>query len=591
MTMNPARPWTRFYHPSTPPDLGPPKYPHMAAAIREASATFAKQTAFTLGLPNGSQGGITFEETDRLSDELAVYLREVAGFKAGDRVAIQMPNCLAYPIAVFGVLKAGLVMVNTNPLYTPAEMVHQFTDSGAVGLIAIDLFATKVAEVLPKTSIKTVLVVSISDLLPLAKRMLIKAVQKYVKKMIPPITFTHTAFSRALAQGADRIAAGADPTLYAHALDVNSIAALQYTGGTTGVAKGAILTHGNLVANTVQGLGMWKPFLRIGDEVMLTALPLYHIFAFTANLMLMYLAGGRNILAPSPRPLANLKTVMLNEPVTWFTGVNTLFAGLMHEPWFKAKQTWSLRGSVAGGMALVPVIGERWEAMTKTPIYQGYGLTETSPIATLNPFNRPKREAIGVPVPGTDVRLVDADGKDVAAGEPGELLVKWPQVMKGYWQRPDETARVLRDGWLATGDIAKMDPDGYIQIVDRKKDMILVSGFNVYPNEVEAVIATHPGVADTAVVGVPDDECGEIVVAFVTPKVESVTEDAIRQHCKQSLTNYKVPRLVVFKKDLPKSNVGKVLRKDLRDEAQQAYLQRKAQPGSGGREPGSVTRG
>ena len=573
--MNPARPWTRFYHPSTPPDLGPPKYPHMAAAIREASATYAKKPAFTLGLPNGSQGGITFEETDRLSDELAVYLREVAGFKAGDRVAIQMPNCLAYPVAVFGVLKAGLVMVNTNPLYTTAEMVHQFTDSGAVGLIAIDLFGTKVAEVLPKTSIKTVIVVSISDLLPPLKRLLIKAVQKYVKKMIPPITFTHVTFASALSAGRDRIAAGIDPKLYAQALDLNSVAALQYTGGTTGVAKGATLTHGNLVANTIQGLEMWKPYLKIGDEVMMTALPLYHIFAFTANLMIFYLAGGRNVLVPSPRPLSNLKTVMLNEPITWMTGVNTLFAGLMHESWFKEKQGWLLRGSVAGGMALVPVIGERWEAMTKTPIYQGYGLTETSPVATLNPFNRPKREAIGVPVPGTDVRLVDNDGRDVPRGQPGELWIKGPQVMKGYWQRPDETARVLRDGWLATGDVATMDEDGYIQIVDRKKDMILVSGFNVYPNEVEAVLSTHPGIGDNAVVGVPDDECGEIVVAFVTPKDESLTEDAVRQHCKQSLTGYKVPRIVIFKKDLPKTNVGKVLRKDLRDAAQQTYLARK----------------
>ena len=571
---NPLRPWTRFYHPSTPADLGPPKYPHMAAAIRDASAQYARKPAFDLGLPNGTQGGITFEETDRLSDQLAVYLREVAGFKAGDRVAIQMPNCLAYPIAVFGILKAGLVMVNTNPLYTTTEMVHQFTDSGAVGLIVIDLFAPKVAEVLPKTSIKTVLVVSISDLLPPLKRLLVYAVQKYVKKMIPPITFTHLAFTRALSAGADRMAAGADPKVYAQSLDLNSVAALQYTGGTTGVAKGATLTHGNLVANTVQGLEMWKPFLRFGDEVMLTALPLYHIFAFTANLMIFYLAGGRNILVPSPRPLSNLKAVMLNEPVTWFTGVNTLFAGLMHEQWFKDKPSWSLRGSVAGGMALVPVIGERWEAVTRTPIYQGYGLTETSPVATLNPFNRPKLAAIGVPIPGTDVRLVDNDGNDVAPGEPGELLVKGPQVMKGYWQRPDETARVLRDGWLATGDIARMDEDGYFHIVDRKKDMILVSGFNVYPNEVEAVIAAHPGVQDTAVVGVPDDECGEIVVAFVTPKDASVTEEAIRQHCKQSLTNYKVPRIVVMKNDLPKSNVGKVLRKDLRDEAQQAYLAR-----------------
>ena len=578
---SPARPWTRFYPPGTAQDLGPLKYPHMPAAIRDASATYAKQAAFTLALPNGAQGSITFEETDRLSDQFAVYLREVAGFKAGDRVAIQMPNCLAYPIAVFGTLKAGLVMANTNPLYTTAEMIHQFTDSGAVGLIAIDLFATKVAEVLPKTSIRTVVVVGISDLLPPFKRLLISAVQKYVKKMVPPITFPHTTMRSALAQGAERIAAGADPKLYAEALNHNSVAALQYTGGTTGVAKGATLTHGNLVANTIQGLEMWKPFLRFGNEVMLTALPLYHIFAFTANLMIFYLAGGRNLLVPSPRPLSNLKTVMLSEPITWFTGVNTLFAGLMHETWFKEKTNWTLRGSVAGGMALVPVIGERWEAMTKTPIYQGYGLTETSPVATLNPFDRPKREAIGVPVPGTDVRFIDNDGRDVAMGEVGELWVKGPQVMQGYWQRPDETAKVLRDGWLATGDIAKMDADGYIQIVDRKKDMILVSGFNVYPNEVEAVIATHPGVADTAVVGVPDDECGEIVVAFVTKKKDqALTEEDVRQHCKLSMTGYKVPRIVVFKDDLPKSNVGKVLRKDLRDDAQQAYLKRRAEPGS-----------
>ena len=572
---NPNRPWTRFYHPSTAQDLGPLKWPHMPAAIRDAAATYASQTAFTLGLPNGSQGGITYAEVDRLSDQFAVYLREVAGFKAGDRVAIQMPNCLAYPIAVFGALKAGLIMVNTNPLYTPAEMVHQFADSGATGLIAIDLFATKVAEVLPKTAIKTVIVVSIADLLSPLKRLVIRAVQKYVKKMLPPITFTYITFPRALAVGADRIAAGADPKLYAESLDHHSIAALQYTGGTTGVAKGAALTHGNLVANTIQSLEMWKPFLRLGEEVMLTALPLYHIFAFTANLMIFFMAGGRNVLVPSPRPLSNLKTVMLTEPVTWFTGVNTLFAGLMHEPWFKQHTNWQLRGSVAGGMALVPVIGERWEAMTKTPIYQGYGLTETSPVATLNPFHRPKRAAIGVPVPGTDVKFVNAEGQTVPFGEVGELFIKGPQVMQGYWQRPDETARSLSDGWLATGDIAQMDDEGYLEIVDRKKDMILVSGFNVYPNEVEATIAEHPGVIDTAVVGVPDDETGEIVVAFVTKKDQALTEDEVRQHCRKTLTAYKVPRIVVFRDDLPKTNVGKVLRKDLRDEALRVFLERR----------------
>jgi long-chain acyl-CoA synthetase len=569
---NPARPWTRFYHPLTAPDVVASRWPHLAAAVREAAATYSTRTAFTLALPNGSQGGLTFAEVDRLSDQFAVYLREVAGFKAGDCVALQMPNCLAYPIAVFGTLKAGLVMVNTNPLYTVPEMVHQFADSGAVGLIAIDIFAPKVQEALPKTSIKTVVIVSVSDLLPTMRRLLVRAVQKYVKKMIPRITFAHTTFASALSQGAERIRSGADPLLYASLLNASSVAALQYTGGTTGVAKGAVLTHGNLGANVVQSLEMWKPLLRFGEEVILTALPLYHIFAFTANLMLFFVSGGRNVLVPSPRPLSNLKAPMTAEPITWLTGVNTLFAGLMHEPWFQQHQGWELRGTIAGGMALAPVIGDRWEEMTKTPIFQGYGLTETSPVATLNPFHRSKRASIGVPLPGTDVRLVDEAGHDVPAGEAGELWIKGPQVMEGYWQRPDETARALRDGWLASGDIATIDDEGYVFIVDRKKDMILVSGFNVYPNEVEAVLATHPSVGDVAVVGVPDDEHGEIVVAYVVRKDPALTAEALRQHCQQSLTKYKVPNRFVFRDDLPKSPVGKVLRKDLRDDALKAHL-------------------
>jgi long-chain acyl-CoA synthetase len=300
---------------------------------------------------------------------------------------------------------------------------------------------------------------------------------------------------------------------------------------------------------------------------MLTALPLYHIFAFTANLMLFFVTGGRDILVPSPRPLTNLRTVVDTEPITWFTGVNTLFAGLMHEPWFAQRPSFTFRGSVAGGMALVPAVGERWEQVTRTPIYQGYGLTETSPVVTLNPFHRVKRASIGVPLPGTDVRIVDDEGRDVPTGEAGELIVKGPQVMAGYWQRPDETARAIRDGWLYTGDVAQMDDEGYVFIVDRKKDMILVSGFNVYPNEVESVIATHPGVQDCAVVGVPDEDTGEWVVAYVIRKDRGVTVDMIRDHCRQSLTGYKVPKLVIFRDELPKSPVGKVLRKDLREDA------------------------
>jgi long-chain acyl-CoA synthetase len=566
-----GRPWLRFYHEHTAQDLPPLTWPHLPAFIREAARTYADQPAFTLYLPNGTQGTLRYGDIDRLSDDFAIYLREVAGFQPGDRIALQMPNCLAYPVAVFGCLKAGLVMVNTNPLYTAAEMTHQFNDSGAVGLIAIDVFGNRVAEVLPHTKIRHVVLVSIPDLLPPLKRFVVRTVQKYVKKMIPPIGFAHITFPDALQQGAAKAAAGSSTEAYAASLSHASIAALQYTGGTTGVSKGAVLTHRNLLANVVGSLEAWKPYLTYGQEVMLTALPLYHIFAFTANLMIFFAVGGRNILVPSPRPFTNLKLVMEREPITWFTGINTLFVALMNEPWFQAKQDWQLKGTVAGGMALVPAVGERWQQMTKTPVYQGYGLTETSPVVTLVPFHRNRMASIGVPIPGTDVRLVDDSGADVALGQPGELIVRGPQVMDGYWQRPDETAQVLRDGWLYTGDIATMDEDGYFQIVDRKKDMILVSGFNVYPNEVEAVLAEHPGVAEVCVLGTPDPLCGEAVVAFVVRRDPTITGEQLRLHAKTQLTNYKVPRTFVFRDELPKSNVGKILRKDLKGAAADAH--------------------
>ncbi|MGE0814850.1 MAG: AMP-binding protein [Vicinamibacterales bacterium] len=565
MTDLAARPWTRFYAPETAPDLPPPAWPTVAALVRDAAARHASREAFTLLLPDGTRGSLTFAEADRLSDAFAVYLREVAGFSAGDRIAVQMPNCLAYPIVVFGALKAGLVTVNTNPLYTAPEMEHQFADSGATGLVVIDLFADRVSQVLPKTGIKTVVVVTVADLLPLLTRTLVRVVQRYVKKQVPPAAFRYTTFHAALAAGRRRIGAGADPRLYLDGVSSDRVASLQYTGGTTGVSKGAMLTEANLVANITQSIEVWKPGVVEGHETVVTALPLYHIFAFTANLMVFFAFGGRNILIPSPRPLANLKQALTTEGATWFTGVNTLFAGLMHEPWFREHTGFTLKGTVAGGMALVPAVADRWEAMTRTPIYQGYGLTETSPVVSLVPFHRNKRDSIGAPVPGTDIRIVDPDGQDVPAGQPGELLVKGPQVMAGYWQRPDETARVLRGGWLATGDIATVDEDGYVYIVDRKKDMILVSGFNVYPNEVEAVIAAHPGVAEVAVIGTPDAASGETVCAFVVRRDQALTEEALRDHCRQSLTAYKVPRVVRFRDELPKSPVGKVLRKDLRD--------------------------
>jgi long-chain acyl-CoA synthetase len=565
------RPWLRFYHDRTAPDLPAVEWPHLPALIREAVATYRDKAAFTLYLPNGTQGTITYGEADRLSDQFAVYLREVARFEPGDRVALQMPNCLAYPIAVFGCLKAGLVMVNTNPLYTAAEMSHQFVDSGAVGLIAIDIFATKVAEVLPRTSIRQVVLVGVSDLLPPLSRLIVRAVQKYVKKMIPPAHFAHVTFSEALAQGKARMAAGASAEKYAATLTHDTAAALQYTGGTTGVSKGAVLTHRNLLANVAASLEAWKPHLHFGAEVLMTALPMYHIFAFTANLMLFFAVGGRNILIPNPRPFTNMKLAFEREPVTWLTGINTLFIALMNEPWFQAKRDWMLHGTVAGGMALAPAVADRWQRMTNTPMYQGYGLTETSPVVTLMPFHRPKVGSIGVPVPGTDVRLVDDSGLDVPTGQAGELIVRGPQVMQGYWRRPDETANVLKDGWMYTGDVATMDDDGYFYIVDRKKDMILVSGFNVYPNEVEAVLAEHPAVAEVCVIGAPDPLCGEAVVAFIVRKDPALTAEQIRLHAKASLTNYKIPKTVVFCEELPKSNVGKILRKDLKDAAARAH--------------------
>ena len=564
MTTLASRPWTRYYAPETSQDLAPLAWPTVAALVRDASRKYASNRAFSLLLPNGTTGHLTFAEVDALSDAFAVYLREVAGFGAGDRLAVQMPNCLAYPVVTFGAMRAALVTVNTNPLYTAPEMEHQFADSGATGLVVIDLFADKVAQVLPKTAIRTVIVVTIADLLPWLSRTVVRTVQRHVKKQVPPISFPHVTFDQAVAAGRRRLTSGADPDVYLEGAGHDRVATLQYTGGTTGVSKGAVLSEGNLLANIAQCIEVWKPGVLEGQETVITALPLYHIFAFTANLMVFYAFGGRNILIPSPRPLANLTQALTAEGATWLTGVNTLFAGLMHEAWFQHHSGFTLKGTVAGGMALVPAVAERWEAMTRTPIYQGYGLTETSPVVSLVPFHRNKRDSIGVPVPGTDVRVVDAEGRDVALGQPGELLVRGPQVMQGYWQRPDETARVLKDGWLATGDVATIDDDGYVYIVDRKKDMILVSGFNVYPNEVEAVLAAHPGVAEVAVIGVPDESSGEAVCAFVVRKDPALTDTDLRDHCRKSLTPYKVPRVVIFRPDLPKSPVGKVLRKDLR---------------------------
>jgi long-chain acyl-CoA synthetase len=559
------RPWLDHYPPDTPKEIADNGFRNMPEMLRAAAARHDDAIAFTQCMPNGMNGSLRFGEVDRLSDEFAAYLRDVLGLEAGDRVAVQMPNCLSYPIVTFGVLKAGCVLVNTNPLYTPSEMTHQFADSGARALVIIDMFADRLPEVLPKTAIETVVTVKVSEFFPALIGQVVRLVQKYWNRSLPDIQVDHTLFREALAAGRERAGDGGSLDRYLAEIDRDSLAALQYTGGTTGVSKGAMLSHGNLLANTQQMLGVAGSHIRPGEEVVLTALPLYHIFAFTVNLLGFYEMGGRNILIPSPRPPSNLKRAFENYRVTWLSGVNTLFNALLNERWFVEHPPRHLQASVAGGMALHGNVAARWLEVTGTPVVEGYGLTESAPVLTFNPLGGQAKEgSIGIPVPSTDLRLVDDDGQPTAPGEPGEIVARGPQVMLGYWQRPEDTEKTLAGGWLHTGDIGTMDEDGYFRIVDRKKDMILVSGFNVYPNEVEEVIANHADVQEAAVIGVPDEKMGEAVRAFVVAQNPGLTEEEVIRHTREHLAAYKVPRSVEFRDDLPKSLIGKILRKDLR---------------------------
>jgi long-chain acyl-CoA synthetase len=509
-------------------------------------------------------GSLTYAQIDLLSDKFAAYLREVVGLNAGDRVAVQMPNCLSYPIVAFGIFKAGCVLVNTNPLYTASEMVHQFSDSGAKALVVIDMFADRLPEVLPKTQIKTVVTVKLSEYFPAVVHGVIRVTQKYWSRTIPKVAVEHTAFSAAIQAGAKALDSS-KLAGYVASVDTSSVAALQYTGGTTGVSKGAMLSHGNLVANTMQLISMCGNYMRPGKEIVVTALPLYHIFAFTINLLGFWHIGGKNLLVPSPRPPSNLRRVFENYKVTWMTGVNTLFNALLNERWFTDSPPKHLRASAAGGMALHESVSASWREVTGTPIVEGYGLTESSPVITFNPLGgQGKDGTIGIPVPSTDVKCVKEDGTEASVGEPGELWAHGPQIMLGYWQRPDETAGALENGWLKTGDIATRDSDGYFTIVDRKKDMILVSGFNVYPNEVEEQIAAVPGVLEVGVIGVPDERSGEKVKAFIVSGLTRPSEADIIAHCREHLAGYKVPGSIAFVDELPKSPIGKILRRELR---------------------------
>ncbi len=563
-----TQPWTAAYGQAIQQDLPPLKHQHLAELVAASSARFAKQPAFTTCMPNGMNATLSYEQVQQHADNFAVYLREVVGLQAGARVALQTPNCLAYPVVAFGVLRAGCVLVNTNPLYTPTEMEHQLRDSGAEVLVVVDMFADKVEAIRQRTSLRKVVVCEVSQFFPAIPRGVIRLVQKWWNQTLPPIATAHQSLKLALAEGeAARLKSKVDVAAYTRGLGADTLAALQYTGGTTGVSKAAMLSHGNLLVNIEQAMAMGRSHIAEGKEVVLTALPLYHIFAFNFNLLCFHVAGAHNILAPNPRPIQNLQRAFDNYPITWISGVNTLFNALLNEEWFSAFPPKHLKAAVAGGAALQHAIAVRWEQMTGTRIAEGFGLTECAPVVSFNPLSgRHKADSIGIPVPGAQVRLVDDDGVCVPVGTAGELIVKGPQVMAGYWNSPDETAKVLKHGWLYTGDVAEMDADGYFKIVDRKKDMILVSGFNVYPNEVENAIASMDEVLEVGVIGVPDAKTGEAVRAYVVPLTEGLTAEAVLAHCRKVLTDYKLPKGIEIRHELPKTPVGKILRKNLKSE-------------------------
>ena len=566
----PPRPWLASYGASIPHDLPEPRYRSLAELVHRACQDNARRTAITCVVPNGMNGSLSYARIGEMSDAFAAFLRHDCGLRTGDRVAVQLPNGLAYPVVAFGVFKAGCVLVNTNPLYTPNEMIHQFNDAGVRALVIVDMFADKLAEVVPKTGIQTVILAGVPEFFPKVPEVVVRAVQKVWNKVLPPVPRLEVPLLRLkVALGKGR-AHQADVRAIWAATGPDDLALLQYTGGTTGVAKGAMLTHGNLLTNLDQVKAVSGGMLARDDQVM-TALPLYHIFAFTVNLMTFFELGARNIVIPSPRPVQNLQRALENYPITCITGVNTLFNGLMNEEWFTAYPPRHLRAALAGGTALHEAVATRWRGLTGTQIAEGYGLTETSPVVSFNPLDdRARPGSIGIPVPGCDVLVVDDDGKPLPDGEPGELIVRGSQVMRGYWQRPEETAATIRNGWLSTGDVAVMDAGGFLRLVDRKKDLVIVSGFNVYPNEVEAALAKLDGVLEAAVVAIPDARTGEAVRAYVVRNPDhpgDLTKEDIQRHCRALLSDYKVPKSIVFRDALPKSPIGKILRKDLKAEA------------------------
>lgn len=512
---------------------------------------------------------MTFAELDRLSAQFAAFLQQHCGLKKGDRVALMMPNLLQYPVALFGVLRAGLTVVNVNPLYTARELEHQLQDSGAIAIVIVENFAHTLQAALHespnaalKKQIKTVVTTQIGDFLPAPKRWVMNAVIRYVKKLIPPWQLDHALSFR------EALALGTQAHFERPIVTTEDLAFLQYTGGTTGVSKGAMLTHGNILANLEQALQWIKSCLRPGQEQVITALPLYHIFCLTVNCLLFMKIGGHNILITNPRDMPGFIKTLRAYRFSVVTGVNTLFNGLLNTAGFSQLDFSHARLFLGGGTAVQRAVAERWRQVTGMPIVEAYGLTECSPGVSVNPTNSEFNNSIGLPLPSTEISIRDENFNELSIGQEGELCVRGPQVMRGYWQRPQETAEVLTaDGWLKTGDIAVVDDKGFIRITDRKKDMVLVSGFNVYPNEVEGVVAMLPGILECAVVGVKDEHSGEAVKLVVVKKDPNLTEAQIHAHCKENLTGYKRPKLIEFRNELPKSPVGKVLRRMLRDAA------------------------
>jgi long-chain acyl-CoA synthetase len=548
--------WLKHYPKGVPAEINVNEYASLRDVFDESVAKYATRPAYTC---MGKM--ITYGELDTLSTAFAAWL-QAKGCRKGARVALMMPNILQYPICLFGTLRAGCTVVNVNPLYTARELEHQLNDSGAEVIVVVENFARTVQEVVTKTKVRHVIVTSIGELLGF-KGLIVDFVLRHVKKMVP-------AWSLPGSMGlSDALSEGRRKTFERVPLSHDDLAFLQYTGGTTGVAKGAMLLHRNIVANLLQARAWVKPFLNAeGREIIITPLPLYHIFSLTANCLTFMTLGAENVLIPNPRDIPGLVKEMSRHKFTTFTGVNTLFNALVNNQDFAKLDFSTLRISLGGGMAVQEAVAIRWKEVTGCPLIEAYGLTETSPAATINPLDLPAYNgSIGLPIPSTEVILRNDDGKVVAQGQPGEICIRGPQVMAGYWNRPDETAKVLDDdGWLATGDIGIMDERGFVKIVDRKKDMILVSGFNVYPNEIEAVVVMHPGVLECAAIGLPDAKSGEAVKLFVVKKDESLTAEAILKHCREHLTGYKCPRDVEFRKELPKTNVGKILRRELRDE-------------------------